>query len=259
MHSTLGTRIVQLRASHPAAPLSLDRILERLAKYESWDPLPSRGSVQNVVRDWEELPLEIRQRDMPFQWFDLQIARLSWEASEWVLRCQHFHQIVLERYAAAMEASGSSLDDIVVRLGVWETFTNRWATWCWRVYQAAPSLVESRVLSIALEYSQVEQLQDLVPDAPLVDISGWDAFLRWAPWRAPNWASLYAAAIGHGIISRVPDAEGIFSTTLALNRLPPSSEYTPLNAWGRAVGIRQWISGTVSQLVQEWEEQHEGG
>ena len=42
--------------------------LEGPVEFRIGDPLPSRGSVQNVVRAWGKKPEHVRARDQPFQW-----------------------------------------------------------------------------------------------------------------------------------------------------------------------------------------------
>ena len=204
----IRTRIVQLRASNPARPMSLDAILKQLAK-EEWRDLPSRGSVQKIVSDWEHLPEEIRQRDLPFRWHQLDRARLPWEASGWVARChvlyERYHLDGIERLTKMYpEADAQEILDFD------DTFTNRWACWCWRVHLAVERLPEMRVLIIAYEYTLAEQIQDLVPDHPQIDMSGWDDMLLWLSYDLrPEDLVFYADALKHGLVKPIPDLADI--------------------------------------------------
>ena len=46
----LKQRICQLRLIHSRKPFSIDKILNQVS-LEAWDPLPSRGTVQNIVHN----------------------------------------------------------------------------------------------------------------------------------------------------------------------------------------------------------------
>ena len=58
-----------------------------------------------------------------------------------------------------------------------DPFTNRWAYWCWRVHLAVPNFEPKWVLLVARVYSGVDQMGDLVPDAPTIDLSWLDTYL----------------------------------------------------------------------------------
>jgi len=200
----MRTRIVQLRASNPARPMSLDAILDKLQE-EGWQHIPSRGSVQNIVSDWEHIPEEIRQRDLPFRWHQLDRARIPWEASGWVSGCHVLYELQnldsIERLTKKYQEH-----DAQEILGWGPTFTNRWACWVWRVHLAAERLPEDRVLTIAYEYALAEQIQDLVPDHPEIDMTGWDDMLRWLrPELPPEHLGFYADALKHGLVKPIPD------------------------------------------------------
>ena len=141
LSTNIRARIIQIRVSkQQGRTLSLDRIMERLS-YEKWDPLPSRGSIQNVVRQWEELPEELRLRLLPFDWSRLEDSGVPWESSELVLKCKREHDSIEQRMTP------------YVRVVRWGTFTNSEAKWCWRVHLAAPELSPLHVLTVAKDYN----------------------------------------------------------------------------------------------------------
>ena len=188
--------------------MSLDAILDQLVK-EGWQHIPSRGSVQNIVSDWEHIPEEIRQRDLPFRWHQLDRARIPWEASGWVSGCHVLYELQnldsIERLTKKYQEH-----DAQEILGWGPTFTNRWACWCWRVHLAVERLPEMRVLIIAYEYALAEQIQDLVPDHPEIDMTGWDDMLRWLrPELPPEHLGFYADALKHGLVKPIPDLAAI--------------------------------------------------
>lgn len=171
----LRIRIVQIRASNPEHPPSLDAILNQLSK-EEWDHLPSRGSVQNVVHQWEQLPEEIKERDLPFQWHELHKARIPWEAAHWVLNCAFVYNFIFTN------SLNKILSETNLHLGPFEPFTNRWATWCWRVHLAAPDLnVYVDLLALAEKYVHEEQVNDLLLGHPGMDVEDLDSFLVYRP------------------------------------------------------------------------------
>ena len=75
-------RIIQIRASNPASPPTIDAIIEKLSpELANPDDVPARGSINTIVRAWEVLDEEIRFRDIPFVWHQLEWGRVPWEAS----------------------------------------------------------------------------------------------------------------------------------------------------------------------------------
>ena len=76
------TRIKRLGASNPLRPPTIDKVLEILEK-EGIEV--SRSYVGGVVNKWEAMPLEMRQRDMPFEWRQLERARVPWGAPHWLI------------------------------------------------------------------------------------------------------------------------------------------------------------------------------
>ena len=199
----IRSRIVQLRASNPEHPPSLDTILSRLVD-EGWDRIPSRGSVQNLVHWWESLDPDIRARELPFRWQQLDRARIPWEAAEWVLSCWHrFDSQKLQGIPESVTKTTTS-EAIKPFLRAWGPFTNRWATWCWRVHLAAPDLPEFVVIALASEYGLAEASADL-GFTPAIGLQGIDAFLRCGPWRSIERAEEYETACEHGLVPAIPE------------------------------------------------------
>lgn len=213
----IRTRIVQLRASNSDHTISLDTILSMLSK-EGWDRLPSRGSVQNVVHWWEGLDPEIRVRELPFQWQLLERARIPWEASDWVLSCWHVFDGLKQL---------SVMDGAKTLLKAWEPFTNRWATWSWRVHLAASDLPEMVVIAIAAEYSLAEAFTDF-GFAPEVGLQGIDAFLRRRPWASKGRAKCYEEAVRDGLLPPIPRYNYEVAVELGHSAAEPlTSEFGP--------------------------------
>lgn len=211
----LRTRIVQLRASKSDHPPSLDDILNALQQERDpqdnskplWDPLPSRGSVQNIVRSWHDLDEEVRQRDLPFKWHELEKACIPWEASSWVQSCLQTYE--LAKIPSNYAGLGEFLNRLVVRLVTPFVFTNRWAKWCWRIHEAVPTYETLLVLLLAREYTLAEQERDLLPDHPEMAVEGLTSFLRWFPdLNAPELNSdQYQEAVQLGVIQAVQALE----------------------------------------------------
>jgi len=164
-------RIVQIRASNSENPPSIDAILDCLEK-EGFDRLPSRTTVAAIIREWENLPEEIRWRDLPFQWNRLEVARVPWEASGWLLTCARALEVLKIRSFQSTQGSHELWNSV---------FTNRRATWCWRVHLAAPDLDEIHVLALAFQYSDAEQANDLLPSQAYPSVEGTDGWLLYRP------------------------------------------------------------------------------
>ena len=205
----LIARIIQIRASNPESPPSIDRIVDLLSLEVSkglWEHLPGRGTVQNVVRRWEDRPEEVRHLDMPFEWHRLGRARIPWEASGFVLKCKYEYDSMYLTAAKDTVIRDVSYDFRSV-LENREPFTNRWSSWCWRLHCAAPDLslatskkkaekkeaeqvaifvetAESHamaILSIAERYVHEEQVLDLVPGYGGMEVADLDDFLIYRP------------------------------------------------------------------------------
>ena len=74
-------------------------------------------------------------------------------------------------------------------------FTNRWATWCWRVHLAAPDLDAGHVLAIAKGYAMQEQAYDLLSERPPMDVGASNAWLVYRPDLGPGLAEMYDFAM----------------------------------------------------------------
>ena len=168
--------IVQIRASDPENPPSIDRILDRLQE-EGVDPLPARATVHNIVREWENIPEEIRWRELPFVWHHLERARIPWEASSWIFQClrQRYQSTLDETKVASTQASARNIDVGNIHYFT-PSFTNRWATWCWRVHLAAPDLLPKDVLTLAVVRAAEERVKDLTGiEVEIQNLSDWFA------------------------------------------------------------------------------------
>ena len=196
-------RIVQIRSSNPTQPPSLDRILDQL-QAGGVNPLPSRGTVQNVVHWWENLPPEIKTRDRPFQWSRLESARIPWEASEWVMECKRLYEAgqILDLWQREGE-------NALQMVQLWYSpLTNRWATWCWRVHLAAPDMEHIEVTSLAHIFVVAEQAHDLFDLGPLPAIERVEAWLSYRPDRGDGAQALYGMAADFGITPRIHMTRG---------------------------------------------------
>jgi len=202
--------------------MSLDAILARLHE-DGWERVPSRASVQNVIRDWDNLPGEIRQRDVPFKWRQLEMARIPWEASEWVLECKFQHEQLGLSILHEDPANELSSKERAVTFGA---FTNRWATWCWRLHQAAPDLNPSDILAMASSYVYRERAQDLGGTSKVMDVAGIDDWLAYRPGLEDGRTfpiskeasdvrrrrSAYEEALRRGMASPIPDMRDDFAS-----------------------------------------------
>ena len=102
-------------------------ILELLS-HEGWDPLPGRTTVQRVMKEYEQMPSEVRVKDLPFDLHLINRAGIPWEANELVSRCAHILGMM-----AIRQLSAPSIPEEDYRRYLDEgfpVFTNRWAAWC---------------------------------------------------------------------------------------------------------------------------------
>ena len=204
-------RIVQVRAFDIDHPPSYDAILDQLV-HEGW-PLPSRGSVQNLVNEWERLPQDVRNRDLPYVWDRGERREEPWIEAHTAFACKvafetHGQALRLDR----MENQALSLLD----LRAWEPFTNRWASWCKRVQLAAPDLEPAKVTILAEKYVRAQQLRDLAPDETEPGLGAFNAFLQYRPDLAAeaspegpsrHRAEAYRRAIAAGVAPPLPDLQ----------------------------------------------------
>ena len=238
---TLRTRIIQIRAQDKDRPPSLDAIINILEKESAllddnkprWERLPSRGSVQNVVAAWERLSLEIRLRDLPFDWHRLEDARLPWDASAWVLKCKRWFEVFRIPVARA-----SGLDT------QWPPFSNRWALWCWRIHLAAPGLGPFPILHIAAEYTIAEQAFDLLPERPPTRLSGWDSVLEYQPWQSRTAHRVYLEALRLGLVQPVGDLKGVREQEANVRLLWSQPHFDLADL---AFGARLWLGSLHSR------------
>ena len=151
----IRARIIQLRVLSFGDPLSLDKILKHL-RLENWSPIPSRGTVQNIVRQCETLHETILLKSSPFKWNLIEYANLPWNSSEWVLKCKRDHELIEQLVTPDPRTLG------------WWPFTNNRAKWCWRVHEAAPELTSLAALSVAEGYNFADEISDFVQHGILV-------------------------------------------------------------------------------------------
>ena len=170
--------------------------------------MPSRASVHNVVRKWENEAPNVRLRDLPFHLHEVDKARLPWEASAWVAECQRilesFH-VIITRGDEMPSGSNVPTKEFVATL---PRFTNRWAAWCWRTHQMVPDLSAIEILMVANIYAREEQSRDLLPQNPRMNAEGLDSWMVFRPDTEGQEAALtYLHAIRLGIASPVPSRQ----------------------------------------------------
>lgn len=245
LNPRIRVRIIQIRASKPDRPPTIDAILEQLSTEFEEDQLPSRGTVGSTVKVWDALNPEIRYRDMPFEWHQLERARVPWEASRWVLECQALYQTSQTKYAAALERQGESREQIAAMLVSTGHFSNRWATWTWRVHQARPDWETGRVLSIAGLYVYAEQSEDLLPSNPPIRLPGVQALMAHMPdlWteERPKFGAVYELGITYGIIEDFPEFDELADGIDRWAELPRVLESESSGGIGRAYGLSWWM------------------
>ena len=179
----LRLRIMQIRASHAESPPSIDKILDRMAQ-EGIDPLPARGTVASVIREWEELPELVRWQESPFRWDHPDRADVPWEASHWIRQCSNTETIEMLEIGNAVK--GIVITDVgdppkvlksehsPVDMSPFVRFTNRLAKWCWRIHLAAPDLLPKDVLGLASIPATEEATFDLTGiRVEIQDLNDW--------------------------------------------------------------------------------------
>ena len=180
---SVRTRVIQLRAANPQKPLSIDRIIDALGDTYGVDPVPSRGWVGAVVKEFDDLEKTrpgVWAQEMPFEWHRLERASVPWEASAFVLKCQWEYASDMlwpQLVAGQMGPSAQEFLQEVLDRAPGEPFTNRWAKWCWRVHQAAPDLSAFHAMSVADTYVKEEQRQDFSKVGHVMFVPEWDAWL----------------------------------------------------------------------------------
>lgn len=239
----IRAKIVQIRASNPSRPPSLDRILDQLQQ-EKWDPLPSRGSVQNIVRTWEDLCPKVRERDLPFEWPRLEHARVPWEGASWVFKCLREYQVTLIAGGQNLEEIG---EDPLPALRGATPFTNRWATWCWRVHQAAPDVEVYTVLGIAVEHALAEQFRDLKLEYPSLSLAAWQGFFSLRPDRPDQDAvNDYREGVRLGVVAPFQSFHDLVDAWRLKPDLGMSADVTYISI----LRARSWAEGATEEPSQ---------
>ena len=276
--AAVRTRIVQIRASNPGRPPSIDKILDQLQD-ERFDPLPGRGSVQNIIRQWEDLPENLRLRDMPFTWHRMEDCRAPWEASEWVCECQWILEETRLRYVSGsakaldnpqeyerqfrtefeipphvvVQNIPTSLEQIIEGARRNLIFTNRWAVWCWRVHLAVPDLTAGHVLGIAQRYALEEQAYDLLVEHPVMDVADVDAWLTFRPYMDSAMAIRYEFATDVGLAPKlrtpIKEVEATDHLTSSLEAEGHSVDSTTGLGW--ALGRQVFMSPHEKRVERE--------
>ena len=238
LDSTLVLQIFQLRVQKK----TIDQILEVMG-----DDVVSRGTVAKYVRVYDDMPGHLKLSDLPFEWCRLERAGLPWEASEWVMECQ----FVLERYhfEGWSEMSRKGTDTEASRLmSGFEPLTNRWADWCWRVHQADPNLKAGEVLTVAHCYSHAQQIHDLLPDEPEMDMRWLDAVLRYRPYASKEEASIYEATLEAGLLSVAPGLlDLITGVEVHLSELPSAPKGQFWGSMGYWDGLFLWLNTRIDE------------
>lgn len=186
-------RIVQLRAIDPKR-WTIEEIQTQLGREFGESREPSVGFISKVVKEWEAKDARVRIRDRPFQWHQLELAEVPWEAGAVVLRCQRAFleadlRIARDFLKAAESQRGGKAagpSELAARTQFFngELFTNRWAKWCWRVSLTGAHLSTAEILAVADGYARAEQRMDLLPESPPMDVAGLDGWLVFARERS---------------------------------------------------------------------------
>jgi hypothetical protein len=209
--------------------LSIDKIFKAL------DGSISRNSVAKYVQHFDRLDPHIRERELEYEWTEPERARIPWEATTWVVDCLHDYEKGILKTMADVTGISPEADETEM-LGYNEVFSNRWATWCWRVHLAAPNLSQEQVLGIAIEYAIVERANDFLPIKPRVEMGGWDDWLRWLGRITPDtdleeWKLDYDKALRLDTLKRVPDVATIIDVSWYTSSKIPHAN--PAVSWHR--------------------------
>lgn len=185
---------------------------------------PDQSTVARYVRKLPELPL-----DDPFQWNLLENSGAPWKASMWVLECQ----FVWEYFGGSELARSHAQIEEEQGMGAREVFTNRFANWCWRVHQADVSLEVREALKIARIYSYADQLGDLLPNEPRLDLRWLDAMLMFRP---------YISKSNYEIFRRAVESGQVASSTGLLEAMDRANEVAELTDVPISRVISNWLS-----------------
>ena len=223
---------------HRVQKLSIDKICEKL------DHQISKGSVAKYVQHFDRLDKDLRERELPYEWTEPERARIPWEATSWVVDCLHTYELGILNNIADVTARSPDADETEI-LEWNEPFSNRWATWCWRVHLAAPNISEGQALDIAIEYAIVERANDVLPVSSRVDIRGWDDWLRWwgrneSDMDLELWQLSYDEALRLGVLKPVPNVATIISVNWYADWYmgPKPHQTYPMVIWFRIMGNR---------------------
>jgi hypothetical protein len=229
--------------------MSIDKIkaeLEQEVLKGRWQKAPSRSAIDNVVKAWEKME-GVRSRELPFEWPLLHRARVPWESSEWIMKCAAAFDGLKLKAVEELKSLGASPEEIASHLGWHGQFTNRLATWCWRVHQARPEYSPDFVCTIAEVYARAEQAKDLLPETPPMNVRWLDHYLKWRPDESSEAAYRYSQAIKFGMVEPMPDMVSMITGDKPLWDLPAS---LPTSATALAF---QWMA--ISQLHANWQVQ----
>ncbi len=194
----IRTLVVQKRASNPQNPPSIDKIIDWLQENKI-DPLPGRGSVQNIIREWESKGVEIRERDMPFTFSQLEKARIPFEAAKFVQECKYVQETAVVHVNIPETLSNQQVIQ-VLRDNV---FTNRLGYWCWRVHCADTGMKAGDVLTFAHIYAVIERIHDFVPGVS-VPMHPLDDVLAYRPYSSKGALKTYLGAAEVGLVQPIP-------------------------------------------------------
>jgi hypothetical protein len=247
-------KIVQKRARSPGSPPSIDVILRELDEEAGDDGYrPSRGSVQNVVHQWGKEVEAIRDRELPFQWHQLEKAGIPWEAGEWVGRCD------AARIKGYIDLVGEGRVDIE-SLQSFSKFTNRLARWCWRVHLVAPDLPPIIALEMARAYDQAEMAHDLLPSHPPMQtdvFDGWLSLVGVGPKHDEykERKALYIKAVEAQLVPRMTVSAGfqeVQQTSDLTGLTTTTGGLWPLQQTGALINRLQLIGEISKEEADEW-------
>lgn len=251
-------RIVQLRALNPSAPTPYEAIMDALEKEGL--SVPSKTTVASICQSWEASPH--RQKDLPFEWRNLERAEIGWEAGQYILDCIHVRQ------RNAMDVLFKHWPD--GPQSVWKArlqelcppFTNRMAKWSWRIHQAAPEWNPGIVMAFAEKSAEEELVSDFFGETPPPDyvegllIHRPDEGLRLG---LPEFANYYLNAVGLGLVAKPPIGEDRLLTVDAPS--PGMGNDKAMRAtllWERQQAMKAWLEPLFQQEQETTTPRKEG-
>ena len=223
----LKQRICQLRLINLGKPFSIDKILNQVF-LEGWDPLPSRGTVQNIVHNLDQVKSEKKFFDRQFMWANLSVSGVPWDSGEVVLRCNKEFDLLAR--------------NMKEKFGYTNYFTNRLANWCWKTFLASQDLGFTEVLKLAWYYSEEDSLNDLIEwgvlspkekpsffDSNNNDIRFFNGLLTYKPWSSSEALEEFVNSVPDSI--PFPDNPNWISYAYCLGVTPQTG--TNFNAFNR--------------------------